>query len=114
MIAVIADEDDPVDDPTVAWPEEREKVELGRLELTGLDTERERDGDVLVFDPTRVTDGIELCGRRDPALPPARVLGVRDAPLGRGAGRLGARRARGRGRFDFARALTLPSPRRGR
>jgi catalase len=60
MIAVIAADDDPVNDPTVAWPEEREKVELGRLELSGLDTEREKEGDILVFDPTRVTDGIDL------------------------------------------------------
>ena len=30
------------------------------LELSSLDTNREREGDVLVFDPTRVTDGIEL------------------------------------------------------
>ena len=30
--------------------------------LDGPDLERERDGDVLVFDPTRVTDGIELSG----------------------------------------------------
>ena len=55
----LADEGDPTDDPTVQWPQEREIVELGRLEVTGLDTERERDGDVLVFDPTRVPDGIE-------------------------------------------------------
>src|SRR5829696_612046 len=60
MVAVIAEEGDAVNDPTVAWPEEREKVELGRLELSGADTEREKDGDILVFDPTRVTDGIEL------------------------------------------------------
>jgi catalase len=60
MVAVIAEEGDAVNDPTVAWPEEREKVELGRLVLSGLDTEREKDGDILVFDPTRVTDGIEL------------------------------------------------------
>ena len=52
--------EDPVDDPTAAWPEEREQVEVGRLELDGPETERERDGDVLVFDPTRVIDGIEL------------------------------------------------------
>jgi catalase len=51
---------DPVDDPRLAWPKERERVIAGALELTGLDTRRERDGDVLVFDPTRVTDGIEL------------------------------------------------------
>ncbi|HEX8065476.1 MAG TPA: catalase family peroxidase [Thermoleophilaceae bacterium] len=59
LLARLADEGDPLDDPTVAWPEERETVDLGLLELTGLDTTRERDGDVLVFDPTRVTDGIE-------------------------------------------------------
>jgi catalase len=60
LLVVVADEGDPVDDPTVAWPEERERVEVGRLVLTGPETVRERDGDILVFDPTRVTDGIEL------------------------------------------------------
>ncbi len=60
MIAVIAEDGDSVNDPTFAFPPERERVEVGRLELTGLDTERERDGDILVFDPTRVTDGIDL------------------------------------------------------
>jgi catalase len=60
LIVVVAEDGDPVDDPTAAWPEERERVEVGRLVLTGPETERERDGDILVFDPTRVTDGIEL------------------------------------------------------
>jgi catalase len=60
LLVVVADEGDPVDDPTAAWPEERERVEVGRLVLTGPETGRERDGDILVFDPTRVTDGIEL------------------------------------------------------
>lgn len=58
--ARLAEDGDSLDDPTEAWPEERERVELGTIELTGLDTSREGDGDVLVFDPTRVTDGIEL------------------------------------------------------
>jgi len=56
----LAEPGDPVDDPRIAWPEDRERVVVGALELTELDTRRERDGDVLVFDPTRVTDGIEL------------------------------------------------------
>jgi catalase len=60
LVLTIAGPDDPVDDPTAAWPPERETVEAGRLELTGLETERERGDDVLVFDPTRVVDGIEL------------------------------------------------------
>jgi catalase len=62
LTARLAADDDAIDDPTVPWPDDRETVELGTLELTGLDTSRERDGDVLVFDPTRVTDGIELSG----------------------------------------------------
>ena len=56
----LARADDPVDDPTALWPEDREVVELARLEVTGLASDRERGGDVLVFDPTRVTDGIVL------------------------------------------------------
>jgi catalase len=39
---------------------------VGTFEITGLETGREKDGDVLVFDPTRVTDGIELSS--DPVL----------------------------------------------
>jgi catalase len=60
LLVSIAEDDDPVDDPTVAWPEQRERVDVGRLVLTGPETQRERDGDILVFDPTRVIDGIEL------------------------------------------------------
>ncbi|HWH45727.1 MAG TPA: catalase family peroxidase [Thermoleophilaceae bacterium] len=62
--AQLAEDGDPEDDPTAAWPDERETVELGRLELTGPETGRETGDDVLVFDPTRVTDGIELSGDR--------------------------------------------------
>ena len=34
--------------------------------MTGIATDREQDGDMLVFDPTRVTDGIECS--EDPIL----------------------------------------------
>jgi catalase len=60
LVVILAEAEDPVEDPTAAWPEDRERVVVGRLELTGPEEERERDGDVLVFDPTRVVDGIEL------------------------------------------------------
>jgi catalase len=66
LLVVIADDSDPVDDPTVPFPDERERVEVGRLVLTGPETEREQGDDVLVFDPMRVTDGIEPSG--DPIL----------------------------------------------
>jgi catalase len=60
LVARIATDDLPTDDPTVAWPEELEAVRMGTLELTGPETQRETGDDVMVMDPTRVTDGIEL------------------------------------------------------
>lgn len=56
----LAADDDAVDDPTVAWPDERVTVDAGRLEITRVATgEREDGDDILVFDPTRVVDGVE-------------------------------------------------------
>lgn len=62
----IAGGGDRVDDPAAAWPSDRQRVPAGTLKLSGLDTEREQGDDVLVFDPTRVTDGIECSD--DPVL----------------------------------------------
>ncbi|MDF2445289.1 MAG: catalase [Moraxellaceae bacterium] len=45
---------DPVSDPSAAWPEDREIVTVGTLELRALDGEEE----AYVFDPLRITDGI--------------------------------------------------------
>jgi catalase len=59
LVVVIAGDGDDVNDPTVAWPEDRERIDVGRLELSGPDTEREQGDDILVFDPTRVTEGID-------------------------------------------------------
>jgi len=60
VVVEIAQDGDPIDDATAVWPDDREMIDVGRLELTGIATDRERDGDILVFDPTRVTDGIRL------------------------------------------------------
>jgi catalase len=57
---------DPVDDPSATWPKARRRVHVGDFAITALETERETGGDVLVFDPTRVIDGIELSD--DPVL----------------------------------------------
>jgi catalase len=56
----IAEDGDAVDDPSVPFPDDRPWVTVGRIEITGIARDREQGGDVLVFDPTRVTDGIEL------------------------------------------------------
>jgi catalase len=52
----LAEEGDPVDDPMAVWPQERETLIAGTIEVTELTTEE----GLLVFDPVKVTDGIEL------------------------------------------------------
>jgi catalase len=45
-------------DPSKPWSSDQ-IVTVGTLEITGVETEREHGGDIVVFDPMRVTDGIE-------------------------------------------------------
>jgi catalase len=66
LTLTIAEPGDPTDDPSAVWPAGRRQVTAGRLVVDALDTERETGDDVLVFDPTRVIDGIELSD--DPVL----------------------------------------------
>ncbi|AIY04234.1 catalase-like protein [Planococcus sp. PAMC 21323] len=47
--------EDPTDDPTKEWPQDREKITLGTLTIT----EATEEAEDIVFDPTLVTDGIE-------------------------------------------------------
>jgi len=68
----LAADGDLTHEPTALWPPDRPTVELGRLEIrsispTGADDERR-----LVFDPTNLTDGIELS---DDPFPPVRSAG---------------------------------------
>jgi catalase len=60
-VQVAGPADDP-HDPSSVWPEDRDRIIVGTLEVTGPSEE----GDGHVFDPTRVTDGIELSD--DPVL----------------------------------------------
>ena len=51
---------DPTNDSSMVWPETRKTVELGVITIVAPvpdNTEAERD---LAFDPTRLTDGIQL------------------------------------------------------
>jgi catalase len=52
----IAEPGDDPHDPSSVWPDERERVEVGTLEVTGIDPDAD---DSIVFDPMRLTDGIE-------------------------------------------------------
>jgi catalase len=62
----LAGESDPTDDVTALWPADRPLVELGRLEVTGISATGAADERRMVFDPTNLTDGIDLSA--DPIL----------------------------------------------
>jgi catalase len=62
----VGDPNDDVDDPRSVWPDSRERLDGGTVEIAEPDLERERGDDILVFDPTRVVEGIELTD--DPVL----------------------------------------------
>jgi catalase len=55
----LAEGQDPTDDPTALWPAARRRVELGRLEISGISASSLADERRLIFDPTNLTPGIE-------------------------------------------------------
>jgi len=56
----LGEEGDPVDDPSAVWPEGRERVTVGRLEINRPITLEELGDPEMMHDPTQVTDGIEV------------------------------------------------------
>jgi catalase len=60
----LAEPGDPVDDPSQRWPPQRERIDAGTLEIAEVDADTDENS--LVFDPGRVTEGIELSN--DPVL----------------------------------------------
>jgi catalase len=56
----LAQEGDPLDDPSAIWPHGRERAVVGRIELFRPITEGEIGDPEMMHDPTAVTDGIEI------------------------------------------------------
>lgn len=56
----IAGPNDPTNDATVVWPDDRKKVVLGTIRLTTVDPKSAETERVMIYDPTHLTDGIEL------------------------------------------------------
>lgn len=54
----IAGDRDSTVDPSAPW-RSKQTVTVGTIDISGVDTEREHGDDIVVFDPMRVTDGIE-------------------------------------------------------
>ncbi len=67
LLAQLADESDPATDGSRPWPEQRPQMELGTLTITQVVPDSPAMQRGLIFDPTRLVEGIELSG--DPLLP---------------------------------------------
>jgi catalase len=65
----IAEPGDPTKDATIIWPAERRIVELGRLQIDAVSPTGAADERRLIFDPTKLTEGIDLS---DDPIPAAR------------------------------------------
>lgn len=58
MYAQLAEPDDKVDDPSIAWPPTRRRVALGRLTVERLASNTPEQDRALAFSPTNLVDGI--------------------------------------------------------
>jgi len=56
----IAGPNDPTNDATLVWPDDRIKVVLGTIRLTSVDPMSAETERAIIYDPTHLTDGIEL------------------------------------------------------
>jgi catalase len=59
LVLQLAKDNDPTDDPTAPWPDDRPRLPIGRLEIIRTTTVEEIGDPVMLHDPTRLTDGIE-------------------------------------------------------
>jgi catalase len=68
LVLQLASPGDRTDDSTVVWADDHKTVELGIITLTSIDPDSAKSEKTLAFDPTRLTDGIELSDDPIPAL----------------------------------------------
>jgi len=59
LVLELAGEGDPLNDATALWPENRDRVPIGRLTLTGTLDEEDLNDKVMNHDPSQLTDGID-------------------------------------------------------
>jgi catalase len=68
IVLQLAEEGDEVADATIKWPESRQQVPFGVVELTAVIPPDDKDARRIIFDPLPRVDGIEPSG--DPLLEP--------------------------------------------
>jgi len=59
LLAQVAEPEDRIDDPTIAWPDTRKKIELGTISITKAVADSQASEKKLLFVPGALTSGIE-------------------------------------------------------
>ena len=59
MVVTLGEAGDPIDNPSVAWPEKRQEVNVGTLTLTRAGTDAAGDCEDINFDPNVLSAGVE-------------------------------------------------------
>jgi catalase len=59
---------DPTHDPSLVWPDDRKTIDAGTISITSVQADSAAVERKMVYDPTHLTDGIELSDDPLPAL----------------------------------------------
>ncbi|HTH47581.1 MAG TPA: catalase family peroxidase [Candidatus Limnocylindria bacterium] len=68
LVVQLPNAGDSTQDPSLVWPDDRRTIEVGRISLTAVVPDSPAAERSLAFDPTNLTDGIELSDDPLPAL----------------------------------------------
>jgi catalase len=68
LVAELAKQGDPVNDPSITWPDDRTKLELGTIRAVKVAADSDAAQRKLIFDPVHIADGIELSDDPFPAV----------------------------------------------
>ncbi|HMB96234.1 MAG TPA: catalase family peroxidase [Tepidisphaeraceae bacterium] len=68
LIIQLPNPGDPTNDPSIVWPEDRKTVDAGTISITSVVADSAAAEKALAYDPTNLTDGIELSDDQLPAL----------------------------------------------
>ncbi|HMK34216.1 MAG TPA: catalase family peroxidase [Desulfomonilaceae bacterium] len=68
LVVQLPNAGDPTKDPSLVWPDDRKKIDVGTIAITSVVADNDAAEKALAYDPTKLTDGIELSDDPLPAL----------------------------------------------
>jgi catalase len=68
LVVQLPNDGDPTNDPSLVWPEDRKKIDVGVISVTSVVADSAAAERALAFDPINLADGVELSDDPLPAL----------------------------------------------